>query len=232
MKKIAVIHEVRPVLEKNRTFMSRSDITLLSAATNKELLVLHRTEKANLIVALLDAHDMRGEDLCSAVREDDALRKVSIIVACSNEPKPLERGARSGANAVVTMPFDGAQLLDRITRLLDIPSRESYRVLVSVSIEGTSNDGKFFGRSGNLSATGMLIETEKELAKGDRIQCSFFLPGTTQIKATGEIVRLIDQVSSSGTKQYGIRFLPLPAAITAAIEDFVGKKSQTGMLKK
>jgi c-di-GMP-binding flagellar brake protein YcgR len=128
--------------------------------------------------------------------------------------------------------MDPAQLLEKVRQLLDISWRESYRVLVSVSVSGSSKDRSFFCRSGNISTTGMLIETEKVFAQGDRLACSFFLPDSAQIKTNGEIVRVIKQDDGSKTCQYGIKFSMLPAEAKSAIEVFVEKKSQVSTSRR
>ena len=143
-----------------------------------------------------------------------------------------ERSAQCKANAVLTLPMDPAKILDKVRQLMDISWRESYRVLVSVSVSGSSKDKTFFCRSGNISTTGMLIETEKVFDKGDRLACSFFLPDSAQIKTEGEIVRIIKPVANSKTCQYGIKFSQLPAGARSAIEVFVERKSQVSTSKR
>jgi Tfp pilus assembly protein PilZ len=175
---------------------------------------------------------MKVEELCSAIRSDAVLSKVSMIVLCPDNAVDIERSAQCKANAVLTLPMDPAQLLEKVRQLMDISWRESYRVLVSVSVSGNSKDRSFFCRSGNISTTGMLIETEKVFEKGDQLACSFFLPDSAQIKTNGEIVRVIKQVAGSKTCQYGIRFSQLPASAKSAIEVFVEKKSQVSTSRR
>jgi c-di-GMP-binding flagellar brake protein YcgR len=160
------------------------------------------------------------------------LSKVSMIILSPDNAVDIERSAQCKANAVLNLPMAPAQLLEKIRQLLDISWRESYRVLVSVSVSGSSKDKSFFCRSGNLSTTGMLIETEKVFEKGDRLACSFFLPDSAQIKANGEIVRVIKQVEGSKTRQYGVRFSQLPEDAKSSIEVFVERKSQVSTSRR
>jgi hypothetical protein len=78
----------------------------------------------------------------------------------------------------------------------------------------------------------MLIETERVLAKGDRVKCSFFLPGAMRMTTNGEIVRDLKQTAGSKNRQYGIKFSPLSLEAAAAIEDFIEKKSQVSAFRK
>ncbi len=220
------------IIEKERGFLSREGVKLFTAATNDEVLSIHRAESMDIIIADLLTPGMKTEALCSAIRSDDALSKVSIIIIRPANTADDERSAQCKANAVLTLPIDRAQLLEKVRQLLDISWRESYRVLVSVSVSGNSKDRSFFCRSANISTTGMLIETEKVFAKGDRLACSFFLPDSAQIKTNGEIVRVIQQDEGSKTCQYGVQFSTLPPDAKSAIEIFVERKSQVSTSRR
>jgi DNA-binding response OmpR family regulator len=232
MKKILVTNNVMEIIEKGKSFFNREDIKLFLAATTDDVLSLHRTEKVDIIVAELHAPGMNSEELCSAIRSDKVLSKVSIIILCPDNAVDIGKSAQCKANAVLTLPTDTAELLEKVRQLLEISWRESYRVLVSVSVTGTSKDKAFFCRSGNISTTGMLIETEKVFEKGDRLSCSFFLPDSAQIKTNGEIVRVMKQAAGSKTFQYGVKFSELPAEAKSAIEVFVERKSQVSTSRR
>ena len=226
MKKILISDDVMMIIANEKSFLGRNDIELFMAPTSDDMLDIHRAERADIIISTLHTSGMMCEDLCSAIRADEALRKVSIILICSNNAVDIERSSQCKANVSMTLPVAPSQLLEKVQQLMDISSRESYRVLVGVLIEGTSKDKSFFGRSGNISSTGMLIETEKALEKGDQVACSFFLPSSSQIKTKGEVVRIVKQVAGSKSNQYGVRFLSLSAEDKDAVESFISIKSQ------
>lgn len=232
MKKVLVTDEVTPIIAREKSFLDREGIQLLMVATNDDVLPVHRAEKADVIITTLHAPGMKSIDLCSAIRSDESLRKVSIIMICPDNAADIERSAQCKANVVLMMPVAQTVLLEKMRQLLEISWRESYRVLVSVIVEGSNKDRPFFGRSGNISATGMLIEAEKVLEKGEQLMCSFFLPGSAQIKTSGEIVRAMKQAGGSKTFQYGLRFSQLTTEARSAIEEFVEKKSQISTSRK
>lgn len=169
---------------------------------------------------------MSSEEFCSAIREDNDLSRVSIIIICAKIRSDMEAGEQCKANAIVTRPVSGALLLEKAQQLLDISSRASFRVLLNVSVDGTIGNTSFFCRSENISASGMLIETNQALAKGDRIACSFYLPAGMRIQATAEVIRNIRQIHGFGDHQYGLRFIRLTPEAKRALADFVEKKSQ------
>ena len=232
MKTVLIADQIKGILESETGFFARKDIKLFTAATTDEVLSVHRAEKLSLIIIGIDMPGMQCEELGALIRKDNALRAVSLVLLCPADPAVQERASRCNANAVMTLPVTASDLVERAQHFLNVPLRESYRVLVSVSIEGSSKDKTFFGRSGNISTTGMLIETERGLARGDRVTCSFFVPGSRQVRANGEIVRVIPQAAGSKLHQFGIKFSPLAPEAAAAIEDFVDKKSQVSTSRR
>jgi CheY-like chemotaxis protein len=232
MKKILVTDDVTSLISKEKSFLDREGVKLLLVAKNDDVLPVHRAEKTNIIIITLKSPGMKSEELCSAIRANDAMRNVSIIMICQDNAADIERCEQCKANVVLTLPVDPAVLLEKVRQLLEISWRESYRVLVSVMIEGSNKDRPFFGRSGNISTTGILIESEKALAIGDQLMCSFFLPGSSQIKTNGVIVRVMKQVGVSKACQYGVRFSQLAPEARSAIEEFVDRKSQVSTSRK
>ena len=226
MKKIIIPYDISRILQQKNSFLQRVDIKVFTAASNDEALKIHREERANLIITQIDMPGMATEKFCSLVRGDAELSAVSIIMICTNHGADIELSSRCGANAVILRPINAALILARAQKLLDITWRETYRVLISLSVDGNAKDTPFFCRSQNISTSGMLIETDKIIPHGDRVICSFFLPESIRIQATGEIVRIPQQPTGATLKQYGVKFSNLTHEAKQALEAFVEKKAK------
>ncbi len=224
MKKIVIAESLKTLILNGDSLFRRSDIQVFTAATNDQILELHRRENVNLIITRLDIPGMNSEELYTLIRNDRVLRQVSLIMLC--EETEREKAERCKPNAVFAPAPDMKSLIEKAQRLLNISGRESYRVLLSVKIESNGKDRSFFCKSENLSASGLLLETDHVLAKGDRVVCSFFLPESRRIILTGEVVRDIQQTGQASGHRYGIKFFQVSSGDKAAIEDFVGKKAQ------
>lgn len=224
MKKVLIADALKTDLTREKSFLNRASVKLFSAATNDDILAVHQAEKVNLIISQLNMPGMKSERLYTAIRKNGELRQVSLIMLHNGTPGDRERAEQCTANAVMTLPVDAALLLEKAQELLDLSWRESYRVLLSVNITGTSEENAFFCRSENISTTGLLIETDRALKEGDRVVCSFFLPGSRQIIAPGEIVRSTEAAQKIGQNRYGVKFEKLTAEARSAIETFVLKK--------
>lgn len=228
MKKVIIPEDIKAVLEKEDCFLNRSDMTIFTTSDNEEALALHRTEKADLIIAKLDTPKMNGEVLCSLIRDDNKLRRVSILIVCSDTKSETERCLQCRANSYLTTPINNTTLLEEIHQLLSIAPRKALRIPMSIKIHVTSRGVPFTGYGENISVSGMLLHTETLLADGDTITCSFYLPDSTHITTNAEVIRLLERTTEHDTNGYGIRFKYLHARYHAAIERFIGEESGQG----
>jgi CheY-like chemotaxis protein len=225
MEKIIIADNIKTLLYEEESFFNRSSMRIFPVTSNKEALEIHSAEKVDLIITNLDMPEMSGELLCSIVRNSEELRKVSIIIVYSNTELDMERISKCRANAFITIPINLSILFDKAQQLLNIPKREAFRAPISVKVHGKYENKPFLCRSENISASGMLFETDKTLSKGDIIICSFILPDSTHIIANAEIIRVVEKITDFDTNQYGIKFSNLAFEFKSAIGAFVEKKS-------
>lgn len=222
-KKILIADNLEDLLEREKTILNRVSFELFTASSGQEALSVHQAQRVDLMLVSLELPDMAGDKLCSSIRKDTELRQVSIIITCNNEPECIQRATQCGANAYIVKPFRSAELTDKVTKLLSIPQRQSYRVLIRISIKGNMANESFFCSSHDISATGLMIESEKRLEKGDLLSCSFFLPGFGKIVTDAEVMR-IDQ--STDTPRYGVRFRYLDPEFRKGIDSFIASRAE------
>jgi DNA-binding response OmpR family regulator len=226
MKKIIIVDQIRHSLAQETNFLERRDVKVFAANSNDEVLKIHSTEKADLIITIFNLPGMSTADLCSLIRTVPNMRMVSMIIYSSDKEKDIALSERCRANAVMTLPVNAALLLDKMQELLNISSRGSCRVLLSVRLEGHLLGKPFTCTSENISASGLLMETHKNLERGDRIDCSLVLPDSTRVNTRGEVVRAIKNPTRFDPNWYGVKFYALPPEAKCAIETLVEKRSQ------
>ncbi len=219
MKKILLVNASRYFIAEGKSLLDRKDFQVFMASSVMQALQIHRQERVNLIVTDLHLPEMGGDVLCSRVRQETDVRGVSIILICHDVPDDLDRAARSGANVCLKKPFAPKTLLDQVEKLLAICIRRGYRVLLRAKVKGAMEDGVFFCTSQNLSVSGILIETERELKPGDGLSCSFYLPGGSHIVADGEVARVVRQ--PEGKHHIGVSFIDLAPEYRREIEEFI-----------
>lgn len=226
MKKILIAQDIHNLLENSNTFLSRADFAVFDASTNDELLDLHRTERADLIITKLDMPGMPTEQLCSLIREDSGLRAVSLIMISENTPAAVEQSSRCRANAVLLRPVHPVLLMAKAQQLLDIAARETLRVLLSASVDGHSENEPICCRTSNVSSTGMLIEADQPLAEGGRLTCVFYLPNARKIKAACKIIRALERAPGDEDYKYGLMFTDITPEAKKLLIDYVEKQAQ------
>ena len=225
MKKVIIAEDLIAIVEKDQSFFNRTDIRTISAATNEEILALHRTEKVDLIITNLDMPEMNAESLCAVIRNDDELRSVSIIIVCAETAASHERCIHCKANAFITTPVNHAVLLQEAYLLLHVTPRRSCRLDLKLKMEGKVKGKPFTGRTENISASGMLFRSAAIFFEGDSIKCSFSLPGPIRISASADIVRVLKNENKPSAKHlYGVMFSDISDDDISTINAFVEKR--------
>jgi DNA-binding response OmpR family regulator len=224
MKTVIIAEDIKTILEKEQSFLDRADIRSFTVSTNKQAFNLHRAEKADLIIVNLESSEMSGDMLCSLIREDKELCKVSIIILSSNSESDDKRCLQCRANAFITSPPDKTILLQEMHQLLSVAPRKTLRVPLSIKIHVASKWAPFIVYAENISVSGMLLHSEAHLSKGDTITCSFYLPDSTHITINAEVTRVVKKETEHDTNCYGVRFIDPSIGFSSAIEAFVEKK--------
>ncbi|MEU4692709.1 response regulator [Actinoplanes sp. NPDC023714] len=113
---VAEDHEdIRYVLKRS---LERAGHRVVAAADGAEALEAVREHRPDLVVTDVDMPHMTGLDLCRAIRADDALRHIPIVVASGSLLPGDSRASEAGASATLLKPFVPAQLLALISTLL------------------------------------------------------------------------------------------------------------------
>ena len=229
IKKVLVAESIKKVIGEGSTLFSRAHFKFLVASSCEEMLKIHRRETPDLVIADFDMDEMGGDELCAAIRANEQTRKVSIIISCPDDRMAVEKCEACGANAVIVKPIRPEELFDKVVHLLNIHERRGLREVTKVSVDGRTRSGFFFAVSLNISASGMLLETDKVLHQGDLITCSFVLQH--KITAEAEVARVSEEALN--LYHYGVRFLSLDPESRRQIEELAESSGYiTGVEKK
>ena len=226
MKKIIITQDIKTLIDREGNFLNRADFRIFPVVSNEEALEIHRSEKADIIIADLDSQALSGELFCSTIRDNEELCRVSLIIMHSGAASEIQRASRCRANAFLEKLTDPAILIEKACKLMSIPAREAYRSPIGIMVNCDNTRHPALGYAENISVTGMLFDSEKSFSIGETISCWFVLPDSTHVSTVAEIVRINNKVTEHDTNQYGIRFLGLNPAFRAAISDYVRKKQR------
>lgn len=228
-KKILLVDNVKTILEREKTMLNRKDFMVYTATSGEEALEMHTRENMDAII--IDQHmpGISGLEVCKKIRNNDELRHVSLIIALlSVDEDAVNRCISAGANACLKKPLIKDELLDTLARFLDVPRRQSIRIIVRIKIDAKVGSDFFIANTVDVSSTGLLFECDRDLAVGDNVEASFFLPGKDgfkQIVTRCEIMRAVPAGNGSGQLRYGVKFVDFEKGVEQDIAAFVKGKS-------
>ncbi|MDA8092256.1 MAG: response regulator [Nitrospiraceae bacterium] len=220
MKKILIADGLNPFIREEKTLLDRGDFQIFTTNSGIDALEIHRANKMDLILADLNTPDMAGDEMTKIIRTVPELKRVSIILITSLKKADFERCAACGANDYITRPIDPQKLLSKVAWLISVYERKDLRVLIKSRVIGSFGRDPFFGTTCNISASGLLLETEKVLARGDVISSAFFIPDIERISAKCRVMRIVRHEKMF---QYGMQFVEISEQDKMIIEDFVLK---------
>ncbi len=222
MKKILTLPDLLPFIEQEKSVSKRAGYRILTATSGEEALKIHRSEKVDIIIVDIDMPRIAGDKFCSYVKKDKSLGNVYVILVCSDSKPDIERCTKSKADSYMTRPIDIDLLLRKIREVLDIRVRGSDRIPLKITVVGSS--GKTFHcYAHDLSVSGILIETDKILHKGDSVGCLFCPGHSREIVVNGVVARV--RIEPNNVYRYGIKFSHLSANSRAAIEELIKKQA-------
>jgi response regulator RpfG family c-di-GMP phosphodiesterase len=214
MRKIIFTDRVKQSID-SPFFEEMSDFILLTAYSNADALRIHRKEKAALIITELYGSGSSTREFCSQIRDDGALRDVSIILFCRDNEIELNEAAQCRANAVLTLPLSRVELRRKVHEFLNIPARGRFHIQFRARTSGAAPLA-IDCRTENISVTGMLIRADAELRRGDQLQYLLDLAPAASFAMQAEVVR-------NDRDRYGVRFSRLNPAARRAIEVLVSR---------
>jgi two-component system chemotaxis response regulator CheY len=78
-----------------------------------------RSKKYDFVVCDINMPNMNGFELLVAMREEDALKKVPVLVVSAEAKKEdIVKAAQSGANGYIVKPFTKATLEEKLNKIL------------------------------------------------------------------------------------------------------------------
>ena len=106
---------VRQLLELN--LKKLPDVRVSQAIDGLDALEKLKVAKPSVLVTDINMPRMDGIALIEAVRKDDPTLPI-VVVTTRGEEEDVTRGMKAGANAYVTKPINGAQLVETLRGLL------------------------------------------------------------------------------------------------------------------
>jgi len=217
LHKILIVNNQPNFLERNEGLLNRIGFRIYTATSALEAMQIHRAHRVKLIIAMLDMPEMGGDVLCSLIRQDPLMRKVSILLICQPTSAQIERASSCGANAWICKPLQPGLLLQEVGKLIAIPTRVDHRA----GIHGIVRCKWFSGVSRNISVSGVLCETDVEIDPEELITNMSVTLNSREIISDGKVARSVKL--PNGLYNYGVQFIGLASDHRKEIEVLVAQ---------
>ncbi len=197
------------------TLLWRDDIERHVVAKMEEAQMLAVAARPRLVV--IDRDLPWAARILTTLRADPSTRALSLVVMARGDFDPAEvELLEDGANAILRLPA-GPEWNERLERLMDVPVRKEARFPVSFDVEASINgSGAANAQALNLSASGMLIETEVALKVQDEVRLQVGLPVSIDpLRIPGQVVRV------AAPSQFGVEFRGLGPVESRRIQGYL-----------
>ena len=161
-----------------------------------------RLNAGRFALVCLHRHVSGIENLVRTLRKSTNLKRISIVVFSEDDFDPSEvEVLEAGANAILRLP-PGDDFNDRVSKLMEVPSRRDVRIPVRLQVSASSGFGATVPVLAlNLSTTGILLESNHPLNMGDEVSVAFRFEESGEIfSATAHVTR------TAGPNRYGATF--------------------------
>ena len=162
-KSILLVDDVELFLELERTFFHREGFDLLMAVNTQEIMQLVLKRKPDLVFVDMDVSGSRGDDICRWIKQDQDLRKISVIMVVDQGDSESESLCRhAGCDAILHRPVKRDQLLSAARSFLGLTDRQLSRVTTRLPIEfGQREDQLKNNYTVDLSPGGLFVATDE-----------------------------------------------------------------------
>lgn len=116
---ILIVEDSPTQTELLKYLLYRHGYAVLAAQNGQEALGLLRDNEVDIIISDINMPDMDGYQLCQAVKEDERLRDLPVVLLTSlSNPADIIKGLASGASSFISKPYEDEHLLSNISYIL------------------------------------------------------------------------------------------------------------------
>jgi CheY-like chemotaxis protein len=231
-KKLLIVDDVELFLQLQIAHLGRERYDIHTAGSGKEGLNEARALKPDLILLDLIMPDMTGDQICRILKGDPDTSSIPVIIVSSGTMEHSRSIIdQTGCDGLLFKPVRRDLLLAVVENLLKTNTRMFDRVDVSFPCAVNIDGKKHSGTVRSISNTGIFLETEHQVIRGDLIELEFGLdtPESPIKVRTGAVV-WCGTLRENGPTGAGVEFLTISSQSQERISRFVRSRIDEGLI--
>ena len=209
--------ELAPVLDRQK-------LTVIHVHSIEDAVMYARSARVELIILGLEPTSMGLEEVIQTIRsQSSASRNASLLVMAEPDSEENVRPLIGHGVNRVMLTIDPPKLVSlQVAELLEIPPRAMVRLSTRMLVEVDDGFAEALGAVVNISAAGLLLETDADLEPGQHVIISIDVgPQLEPVAAKAEIVRKTDP-EREGIEGIGAQFLSFAGDSQNRLEIILG----------
>jgi CheY-like chemotaxis protein len=215
--KILIADDVKSFLDLERSFLSRSECELHTAASGVEAVKLAHKIKPDLILLDLEMPVMTGLEACRIIKAAPELAKIPVIIITATDR--MEDARKAGADDFARKPIDETKFLSLIRQHISLKERQDPRIPFTgeIQLHMLTGGRLIVATARDLSISGMALTLEDPPRVGEKASARFDIPfadGAQALEATCIIVRHIEGGAA-------VNFFDMTSGATLALQEYI-----------
>jgi hypothetical protein len=214
--------ELAPVLDRQK-------LTVVQVTSYEDAVMYANAARVELVILGIEPTTMSLEEVIRAIRSrairshSSASRMASLLVlAQPGNEDDARQLIGHGVNRVMLTVDPPKFIALQVAELLDIPPRATLRLSTRMLVEVEDGFAEALGAVVNISAAGLLMETDADLEPGQHVIISIDIgPQLEPVAAKAEIVRRADP-EREGIEGIGAQFLSFAGDSQKQLEAILG----------
>jgi CheY-like chemotaxis protein/Tfp pilus assembly protein PilZ len=228
----------RVFLELCKTHLRKSGVSILTSQNGKEALEIIKNKRPHLVVMAAEMTLMSGVDCCRAVKMDESLHAIPVLLTLSSGKKEeVERCRQAGCDDVLLKPINRHTFYSVIKRYVTLDKRTAPRFRACFPVEWTGENGqRNYGFTVDVSTKGLFLETEHRVPLNSIVRLDFNLPASNvEINCKARVSWINDKNTSLKSvfpAGLGLEFVELSEENYAHVAEYIKKDHVDPLLRR
>jgi CheY-like chemotaxis protein len=209
--------ELAPVLDRQK-------LTVVQVTSYEDAVMYANAARVELVILGIEPTTMSLEEVIRAIRSHSSASRMAslLVLAQPGNEDDARQLIGHGVNRVMLTVDPPKFIALQVAELLDIPPRATLRLSTRMLVEVEDGFAEALGAVVNISAAGLLMETDADLEPGQHVIISIDIgPQLEPVAAKAEIVRRADP-EREGIEGIGAQFLSFAGDSQKQLEAILG----------